>query len=58
VTPGRQRAASAAWYAFTALYCAFVLGWLLLGLAAALTKHLSAMHAWAEAAEAGRHGAA
>ena len=29
--PGRQRAVSAAWYAFTALYFAFVLGWLLLG---------------------------
>jgi signal transduction histidine kinase len=58
VRPGQQRAVSAAWYAFTALYCAFVLGWLLLGLAAALTKHLSAMHAWAAAAEAGRQGAA
>jgi hypothetical protein len=58
VRPGRQRAVSAAWYAFTALYFAFVLGWLLLGLAAALTKHLPAVHTWAEAAGAGRHGAA
>ena len=56
--PGRQRAVSAAWYAFTALYFAFVLGWLLLGLAAALTRHVSVVHAWADAAEAGRHGAA
>jgi signal transduction histidine kinase len=57
VRPGR-RAVSAAWYAFTALYFAFVLGWLLLGLAAALTRHVSVVHAWAEAAAAGRHGAA
>ena len=58
MTAGRRRAVSAAWYAFTALYFAFVLGWLLLGLAAALTRHVSVMAAWAEAAEAGRHGAA
>ena len=58
MTPGRQRAASAAWYTFTGLYLAFVLGWLLLGLAAAVTKHVSVVHAWAEAAQAGRHGAA
>ncbi len=56
--PGRQRAVSAAWYAFTALYFAFVLGWLLLGLAAALTRHVSVVHAWADVAAAGRHGAA
>jgi len=58
VRAGRSRAASAAWYAFTALYFAFVLGWLLLGLAAAVTKHVSVVHAWAEAAQAGGHGAA
>lgn len=58
MTPGQRRAVSAAWYAFTALYLAFVLGWLLLGLAAALARHAAAVHGWAEAAEAGRHGAA
>jgi signal transduction histidine kinase len=52
----RPRAVNAAWYAFTALYCAFVLGWLLLGLAAALTRHLPGMAGWAAAAAAGRHG--
>ena len=45
--PGRSRAVDTAWYAFTALYCAFVLGWLLLGLAAALTKHVPGVHHWA-----------
>jgi signal transduction histidine kinase len=53
---GRARAASAAWYTFTALYCAVVLGWLLLGLAAALTGHLAAVHGWARAAAAGQRG--
>ncbi len=47
-----------AWYTFTALYCAFVLGWLLVGLAAALTAHLSAVHDWAQAAMTGRYGTA
>jgi signal transduction histidine kinase len=45
-----------AWYTFTALYCAFALGWLLLGLAAALTAHVSAVHYWASAAAVGGHG--
>ena len=52
----RSRAVSAAWYTFTALYCAFVLGWLMLGLAAALTRHWPVAHDWALAAAAGRHG--
>ena len=55
---GRRRAVDLAWYTFTALYCAFVLGWLLLGLASALTAHLSGVHDWALAAAAGRHGSA
>jgi signal transduction histidine kinase len=54
----RSRWLDLAWYLFTALYCAFVLGWLLLGLAAALTAHLPAVHDWARAAMAGRHGPA
>jgi signal transduction histidine kinase len=54
----RSRAAGAAWYAFTALYGAFVLGWLLLGLATALTAHASGVHGWALAAAAGQHGPA
>jgi len=54
----RRRAGDLAWSLFTALYCAFVLGWLLLGLAAALTAHLSGVHDWASAAAAGRHGTA
>jgi signal transduction histidine kinase len=57
-TTRRSRWLSLAWYLFTALYCAFVLGWLLLGLAAALTAHLPAVHDWARAAAAGRHGPA
>jgi signal transduction histidine kinase len=35
----RARTGDAAWYLFTAFYCAFVLGWLLIGLAVAVTKH-------------------
>ena len=54
----RSAAADAAWYAFTALYCAFVLGWLLLGLATALTAHLPGVHDWAAAAKLGQHGRA
>jgi signal transduction histidine kinase len=54
----RRAAAHAAWYTFTALYGAFVLGWLLLGLAAALTRHVPAMHTWVLAAAGGRHGTA
>jgi len=57
-TARRRRAGDLAWSAFTALYCAFVLGWLLLGLAAALTAHLAGVHDWASAAAAGRHGPA
>ena len=59
VTPqpwGRRRGADLCWYSFTALYCAFVLGWLLLGLAAALTAHLPDWRHWAcDAAAAARH---
>jgi signal transduction histidine kinase len=54
----RGRAGDLAWSVFTALYCAFVLGWLLLGLAAALTAHLSGVHDWAGATAAGQHGPA
>jgi signal transduction histidine kinase len=54
----RGRAIDPAWSTFTALYCAFVLGWLLLGLASAVTAHLSGVHDWALAAAAGRHGSA
>ena len=52
--PRRSRAVDTSWYAFTALYCAFVLGWLLLGLAAALTKHVAGVHHWAIAVAHGQ----
>lgn len=54
----KSRRLDIAWYTFTALYCAFVLGWLLMGLATALTAHLSAVHDWAQAAMTGRYGPA
>ncbi len=56
--PRRRAGIDAAWYTFTALYCAFALGWLLVGLATALTAHLSAVHDWAQAATMGRYGTA
>jgi signal transduction histidine kinase len=45
-----------AWYVFTTLYCLFALGWLLLGLAAALTAHVPGLNEWAHAAAWGKHG--
>jgi signal transduction histidine kinase len=52
----RDRIADVAWYVLTALYCVFVLCWLLAGLAAAITAHSAAAHDWAQALAQGEHG--
>jgi hypothetical protein len=49
----RERSADVAWYVFAALYCGFVLGWLLLGLVVAVSKHPPASICLAAKADAG-----